>query len=158
MTWSIWRWYTLSVSVAIIDQLAKYAVTQKFLYGAHENIFPGLNLLLVHNRGAAFSFLSDAGGWQRWVFLAISLVASIVLVAWLYRLKTAQFFLSLSLALILGGAIGNLYDRIFLGYVIDFVDVYYKNYHWPVFNVADASITLGAVFLLLESLMVKKHK
>jgi len=158
MTWNVWRWYILSVSVAIIDQLTKYAVTQNFLYGAHENVFPGLNLLLIHNTGAAFSFLSDAGGWQRWLFLTISLVVSIVLVVWLYRLKKPQFFLSLSLALVLGGAIGNLYDRIFLGYVIDFVDVYYKNYHWPVFNVADASITLGAVFLLLESLMVKKHK
>ena len=156
MSWQIARWYVVAIFLLIADQLAKYTITQNFLYGEYINIFPGLDFTLVHNTGAAFSFLSDAGGWQRWLFLIISLVASIVLMVWLYRLKASQFFLSTSLALILGGALGNLYDRIFLGYVIDFIDFYYGMYHWPVFNIADASITLGAVFLIFESFLVSK--
>ncbi|MBT5798525.1 MAG: lipoprotein signal peptidase [Alphaproteobacteria bacterium] len=156
MSWQIARWYVVAIFLLIADQLAKYTITQNFLYGEYINIFPGLDFTLVHNTGAAFSFLSDAGGWQRWLFLIISLVASIVLMVWLYRLKASQFFLSTSLALILGGALGNLYDRIFLGYVIDFIDFYYGIYHWPVFNIADASITLGAVFLIFESFLVSK--
>jgi len=156
MSWQLARWYVVAIVLLIADQLAKYTITQNFLYGEYINIFPGLDFTLVHNTGAAFSFLSDAGGWQRWLFLIISLVASIVLMVWLYRLKASQFFLSTSLALILGGALGNLYDRIFLGYVIDFIDFYYGIYHWPVFNIADASITLGAVFLIFESFLVSK--
>ena len=156
MSWQIARWYVVAIVLLIADQLAKYTITQNFLYGEYINIFPGLDFTLVHNTGAAFSFLSDAGGWQRWLFLIISLAASIVLIVWLYRLKASQFFLSTSLALILGGALGNLYDRIFLGYVIDFIDSYYGIYHWPVFNIADASITLGAVFLIFESFLVSK--
>lgn len=156
MSWQIARWYVVAIVLLIADQLAKYTITQNFLYGEYINIFPGLDFTLVHNTGAAFSFLSDAGGWQRWLFLIISLAASIVLIVWLYRLKASQFFLSTSLALILGGALGNLYDRIFLGYVIDFIDFYYGMYHWPVFNIADASITLGAVFLIFESFLVSK--
>jgi len=156
MSWQIARWYVVAIVLLIADQLAKYTITQNFLYGEYINIFPGLDFTLVHNTGAAFSFLSDAGGWQRWLFLIISLAASIVLIVWLYRLKASQFFLSTSLALILGGALGNLYDRIFLGYVVDFIDFYYGMYHWPVFNIADASITLGAVFLIFESFLVSK--
>ena len=156
MSWQIARWYVVAIFLLIADQLAKYTITQNFLYGEYINIFPGLDFTLVHNTGAAFSFLSDAGGWQRWLFLIISLAVSIVLIVWLYRLKASQFFLSTSLALILGGALGNLYDRIFLGYVIDFIDFYYGIYHWPVFNIADASITLGAVFLIFESFLVSK--
>ena len=156
MSWQIARWYDVAIFLLIADQLAKYTITQNFLYGEYINIFPGLDFTLVHNTGAAFSFLSDAGGWQRWLFLIISLAASIVLIVWLYRLKASQFFLSTSLALILGGALGNLCDRIFLGYVIDFIDFYYGIYHWPVFNIADASITLGAVFLIFESFLVSK--
>jgi signal peptidase II len=114
--------------------------------------------MLVHNTGAAFSFLSDAGGWQRWLFLLISLVVSIILVIWLHRLKENQLVMSLSLTLILGGAVGNLIDRIFLGYVIDFIDIYYKNYHWPVFNLADASITLGAALFILKNFFCQKHR
>jgi signal peptidase II len=113
--------------------------------------------MLVHNTGAAFSFLSDAGGWQRWLFLLISLTVSIILVIWLYRLKENQPVMSFSLTLILGGAVGNLIDRIFLGYIIDFIDIYYKNYHWPVFNLADASITLGAALFILKNFFLTKN-
>ena len=156
MSWQIARWYVLAIFVLIADQFTKHAITQNFLYGESSNIFPGLSFTLVHNTGAAFSFLSDAGGWQRWLLLIISLVISIVLMVWLYRLKASQFFLSTSLALILGGALGNLYDRIFLGYIVDFIDFYYGLYHWPAFNIADASITLGAIFLIFESLLAPK--
>ncbi|MAD57257.1 MAG: signal peptidase II [Porticoccus sp.] len=150
------RWYSLSSFIILVDQLTKSLATKNLLYGEYVNIFSGLNLILVHNTGAAFSFLSDAGGWQRWLFLLVSLSVSIILIIWIFRLKEQQLLESLSLALILGGAIGNLVDRIFLGYIIDFIDIYYKNYHWPVFNVADASITLGVVFFISKNLALKK--
>tara|TARA_B110000459_G_C16609199_1_gene495204 strand:- start:855 stop:1307 length:453 start_codon:yes stop_codon:yes gene_type:complete len=147
----------LSAFVVLADQLTKNIVTENFLYGENFNVFSGVNLILIHNAGAAFSFLSDAGGWQRWLFLLISLIVSIILAAWLYRLKKTQFFMSLSLSLILGGAIGNLIDRIFLGYIIDFIDIFYKSYHWPVFNIADASITLGVAIFIINNLVVSKN-
>ena len=157
MNWTILRWYILSAFVVLADQLTKNIVTENFLYGENLNVFSGVNLILIHNAGAAFSFLSDAGGWQRWLFLLISLIVSIILAAWLYRLKKTQFFMSLSLSLILGGAIGNLIDRIFLGYIIDFIDIFYKSYHWPVFNIADASITLGVAIFIINNLVVSKN-
>tara|TARA_B110000483_G_scaffold58709_1_gene73290 strand:- start:427 stop:879 length:453 start_codon:yes stop_codon:yes gene_type:complete len=147
----------LSAFVVLADQLTKNIVTENFLYGENLNVFSGVNLILIHNAGAAFSFLSDAGGWQRWLFLLISLIVSIILAAWLYRLKKTQFFMSLSLSLILGGAIGNLIDRVFLGYIIDFIDIFYKSYHWPVFNIADASITLGVAIFIINNLVVSKN-
>ncbi len=157
MNWTILRWYILSAFVVLADQLTKNIVTENFLYGENLNVFSGVNLILIHNAGAAFSFLSDAGGWQRWLFLLISLIVSIILAAWLYRLKKTQFFMSLSLSLILGGAIGNLIDRVFLGYIIDFIDIFYKSYHWPVFNIADASITLGVAIFIINNLVVSKN-
>lgn len=157
MNWTILRWYILSAFVVLADQLTKNIVTENFLYGENLNVFSGVNLILIHNAGAAFSFLSEAGGWQRWLFLLISLIVSIILAAWLYRLKKTQFFMSLSLSLILGGAIGNLIDRIFLGYIIDFIDIFYKSYHWPVFNIADASITLGVAIFIINNLVVSKN-
>ena len=157
MNWTILRWYILSAFVVLADQLTKNIVTENFLYGENLNVFSGVNLILIHNAGAAFSFLSEAGGWQRWLFLLISSIVSIILAAWLYRLKKTQFFMSLSLSLILGGAIGNLIDRIFLGYIIDFIDIFYKSYHWPVFNIADASITLGVAIFIINNLVVSKN-
>jgi signal peptidase II len=157
LNWRILRWYFLSVFIIIADQATKNIATKNLLYGEYINIFTGLNLILVHNTGAAFSFLSDAGGWQRWLFLLISLTVSIILVIWLYRLKENQPVMSFSLTLILGGAVGNLIDRIFLGYIIDFIDIYYKNYHWPVFNLADASITLGAALFILKNFFLTKN-
>lgn len=157
MSWSILRWYFLSGFIIIADQATKILVTKNFLYGEHINIFTGFNLILVHNTGAAFSFLSDAGGWQRWLFLLISLTVSIILVIWLNKLRANQLATSFSLTLILGGAVGNLIDRIFLGYIIDFIDIYYKNYHWPVFNLADASITLGVALYILKNFILIRN-
>ncbi len=151
-----WRWYLLACLVVVIDQLTKYWVSSVFSYGETLELLPVLNLTLVHNMGAAFSFLSDAGGWQRWFFTIVSLVVSIVLVVWLYRLPARQTLLATALALVLGGAIGNLWDRVVLGYVVDFIDFYYQRHHWPAFNVADTTITLGAVLLILESFLAPK--
>ena len=152
----VWRWYLLACFIVVIDQLTKYWVSSVFSYGETLELLPVLNLTLVHNMGAAFSFLSDAGGWQRWFFTIVSLAVSIVLVVWLYRLPARQTLLATALALVLGGAVGNLWDRVVFGYVVDFVDFYYQRYHWPAFNVADAAITLGAVLLILESFLAPK--
>jgi signal peptidase II len=150
------RWYLLACLIVVIDQLTKYWVSSVFSYGETLELLPVLNLTLVHNMGAAFSFLSDAGGWQRWFFTIVSLAVSIVLVVWLYQLPARQTLLATALALVLGGAVGNLWDRVVLGYVIDFIDFHFQNHHWPAFIVADAAITLGAVLLILESFLAPK--
>lgn len=116
------------------------------------SVLPYFNLTYVHNTGAAFSFLSDAGGWQRWFFAVLAFVVSIVITVWITRLQKNELMLAAALSMILGGAIGNLIDRLLYGYVIDFVDVYYQNWHWPAFNVADSAITLGVGLMLLETL------
>ncbi len=155
--WSkVGRWYLLAVLIVVLDQLTKQWVSSSFSYGESLELLPFLNLTLVHNMGAAFSFLSDAGGWQRWFFAIVSLIVSVVLIVWLSRLPARQYLLATALALVLGGAIGNLWDRVFLGYVVDFVDIYYQKYHWPAFNVADTAITIGAILLILESLLSSK--
>ena len=155
--WSkVGRWYLLAVLIVVLDQLTKQWVSSSFSYGESLELLPFLNLTLVHNMGAAFSFLSDAGGWQRWFFAIVSLLVSVVLIVWLSRLPARQYLLATALALVLGGAVGHLWDRVFLGYVVDFVDVYYQKYHWPAFNVADTAITIGAILLILESLFVSK--
>lgn len=155
--WSkVGRWYSLAVLIVVLDQLTKQWVSSSFSYGESLELLPFLNLTLVHNMGAAFSFLSDAGGWQRWFFAIVSLIVSVVLIFWLSRLPARQYLLATALALVLGGAIGNLWDRVFLGYVVDFIDVFYQKYHWPAFNIADTSITVGAILLILESLFSSK--
>lgn len=155
--WSkVGRWYLLAILIVVFDQLTKQWVSSSFTYGETLELLPFLNLTLVHNMGAAFSFLSDAGGWQRWFFTIVSLIVSVVLVVWLSRLPAKQYLLATALALVLGGAVGNLWDRVLLGYVVDFVDVYYQKYHWPAFNVADAAITIGAILLIIESLFSSK--
>jgi signal peptidase II len=112
----------------------------------------------VHNTGAAFSFLSDAGGWQRWLFAGLAVGMSIVISVWLTRLKPNETFIAIALSLILGGAIGNLVDRLAYGYVIDFLDIYYGNWHWPAFNIADSAITVGVVLMLIDSFTSKTEE
>jgi signal peptidase II len=158
VSWKLGRWYLLAVLIIFVDQLTKRYISSAFSYGETLEVLPFLNLTLVHNMGAAFSFLSEAGGWQRWFFSIIGVVVTVVIVVWLSRLSARQSLLALALSLVLGGAIGNLWDRILLGYVVDFVDLYYRHYHWPAFNVADAAITLGALLLILESLSASKEK
>lgn len=136
--------------IVALDQLTKYLSKNHLNYAEVQPVFPGFDLLLVHNTGAAFSFLDDAGGWQRWILAGISLVVSAGIALWLWRLPRRQLLLGAALTLILGGALGNLYDRIVLGYVIDFISVYFRDWRFATFNVADAAISTGAALLALD--------
>lgn len=136
--------------VVILDQITKYIAETNLDYRVPDNVFTGLNMTLVYNEGAAFSILSDAGGWQRWFFIALSIVISIALVYWLRNVDKSRVYLAWGLALILGGAIGNLIDRSLYGHVIDFIDVYYSIWHYPAFNIADSAIFVGAGLLILD--------
>ena len=144
-------WYALALLLVLLDQLSKYWVSTSFHYGEARAYSGFFNLVLVHNRGAAFSFLASAAGWQRGFFIAIALVAIVVISLLLARHARDKLF-CLSLALILGGAIGNVIDRIALGYVVDFLDFHFSGWHWPAFNLADSAISAGAVLLVLDSL------
>jgi signal peptidase II len=138
----------------VLDQLTKYLVMQHISYGQVTAIIPSLNLTQTHNVGAAFSFLSSASGWQRWFFMGIASVISLFLIRWLYQLPTKHHGTALGISLVIGGALGNLCDRIIHGYVIDFIQVYYRHWYWPDFNVADSAICVGAVIIIF-SLMRK---
>ncbi|MCV2886127.1 signal peptidase II [Aestuariibacter sp. AA17] len=144
------RFLWLAIIAFIADQWTKQAVVAHIeLYQAIQ-VTPFFNLTHVHNYGAAFSFLADAGGWQRWFFTTIAVVVSGLLLWWMKGLKRDQVMLSVAFALILGGALGNVYDRLVYGYVIDFLDVYYQQWHWPAFNIADSAICVGAVLLIID--------
>jgi signal peptidase II len=143
-------WLELSIVIITIDLLTKYLATQHLQLYVPEPVFAHFNLMLAHNSGAAFSFLADAGGWQRWFFAAIAVTVTAVMVVWIYRLRPNQKWLACALALVIGGALGNLWDRMTLGYVVDFLDFYWGNYHFPAFNVADSAITVGAVMLIID--------
>jgi len=153
---SFWLWLLVSAVVLVLDQTAKYAITQSLVRGEHIAITPFFNLVLAFNQGAAFSFLSDAGGWQRWFFSGIAAGAS-VLIVYLLRKHAAEKLFCAALSFILGGALGNLWDRITLGHVVDFLDFYFGGHHWPAFNLADSVIFIGAALLILDS-FGKKEK
>lgn len=154
---SAWRWYLVAIIVIVLDQISKHWVSAALSYGEPVVFTSFFNFTLLHNPGAAFSFLSDAGGWQRWFFTLVAAVISVVLVIWLARVSEKRYE-ALALALILGGAIGNLYDRVALGYVVDFIVVHYQDYYWPAFNIADSAITVGAVLLILDMLFSKDKR
>ena len=145
-----WGWYTLALCIVVADQLTKFCIQSSFVLYERVSLMPFLDFTLVYNEGAAWSFLSDAGGWQRWLFTALAGTISIVLVVWIHRLEHRQLYLKIALALILGGAIGNLVDRVLLGKVVDFVLVYYQSWFFPAFNLADSAITVGAGFMILD--------
>ncbi len=150
-------WLALSALVIALDQLTKHiAVATLEPYAPHP-VIPGfLNWTLAFNTGAAFSFLHDAGGWQRWLFTALAVVVCSVLVVWLRRLPRDEWRTALPLSLIIGGALGNLIDRVRLGHVTDFIEVYYGQWSWPAFNVADSAISVGAVLLIMFGVMGRK--
>ena len=152
------KWLWLSLLAVILDQASKLAIAGSMQLYQSIEIVPYFNLTYVHNTGAAFSFLSEAGGWQRWFFAGLALVISVVIAVWLARLKRHETLLAVALSLILGGAIGNLIDRLAYGYVIDFLDVYYQTWHWPAFNIAESAITLGVVLMLVESFGLGKSE
>ncbi|MGE0809007.1 MAG: signal peptidase II [Immundisolibacter sp.] len=139
----------LAALVLVLDQASKLAVLRLIEPYQTIPVIPGFNLTLAFNRGASFSFLADAGGWQRWLFSAISVAASVVIVVLLRRTAPGDRLNGIGLSLVLGGAVGNLIDRLWLGHVVDFLDVYYGASHWPAFNVADSAITVGAALLIL---------
>ena len=152
------KWLWLSLLAVILDQGSKLAIAGSMQLYQSIQIMPYFNLTYVHNTGAAFSFLSEAGGWQRWFFAGLALVISVVIAVWLARLKQHETLLAVALSLVLGGAIGNLIDRLAYGYVIDFLDVYYQTWHWPAFNIADSAITLGVILMLVESFGLGKSE
>ena len=150
------NWLWISSLVVVLDQTTKYIADRNLDLRVPVEVFLGLNMTLFYNKGAAFSFLSNAGGWQRWFLMTISFVFSLVLVFWLRNVDKNRKFLAWGLALILGGAIGNLIDRTLYGYVIDFIDFYYDYWHWPAFNIADSAISIGAGLLILDMFTYKE--
>jgi signal peptidase II len=145
------RWLALSAAIVAADLATKAWMSAAFRYGETLEVLPFFNLVLVHNAGAAFSFLAGAGGWQRWFFTAVAVAISAVIV-WMLRKPGNGRLLSAALALVLGGAIGNLYDRVTLGHVVDFVQLHAAGYYFPAFNVADSAITVGVALLIWDSL------
>jgi signal peptidase II len=149
-----WRWLPLTAVVILLDQVTKQLIVDRFKFGETRELLPVLDLQLVYNTGAAFSFLASASGWQRWFFAALALGVGAVIVVWLKRLKArSQWLLSSALSLILAGALGNVIDRIRIGHVIDFILVHWEDASFPAFNVADSAITVGAAMLLLDALL-----
>ncbi|MAI53806.1 MAG: signal peptidase II [Gammaproteobacteria bacterium] len=157
------RMLGVSLVIVLLDQITKQVMDgwlglcQPYAC-ERQHILPFFQLVVLYNEGAAFSFLADAGGWQRWVLSGVSLTVSIGICIWLLRLTSEQRILRWSLALILGGALGNLIDRALFGHVIDFLVLYYDPYYFPAFNVADAAISLGACGLLLDMFLTKETK
>ena len=152
------NWMILAALVVIADQITKHYATLELKMYKAVAVMPMFNFTLMHNEGAAFSFLSDAGGWQRWFFTIISLVVSILLVFWIRKLKPEEKFQAMAFSLILGGAVGNLIDRVRFGYVVDFIEIYYHQYSWPAFNIADSAITIGVIILIVDTLFPSLFK
>ena len=142
-------WLGIALVVVLLDQVSKIMMSQFLLYGQSEAITSYFNLVMVYNKGAAFSFLSDQPGWQRYFFTAVSVIASLFIL-WMLRRHPTQRLFCWALALILGGAVGNLIDRVAYGHVIDFLDFHVGGWHWPAFNVADSAITVGAILFVLD--------
>jgi signal peptidase II len=153
VAWTRWLWVSLAVLVA--DLATKAWISSAFAYGERREITPFFNLVLVYNKGAAFSFLAEAGGWQRWFFTVVTVAISVAILVMLRRHRGSRL-LACALALVLGGALGNLYDRVTLGHVVDFVQLHAGGYYWPAFNVADSAISVGVALLVWDSLRGEK--
>jgi len=144
-------WLGIAMIIVLLDQLSKITLSRMMVFGQFDTITSFFNLVMVYNRGAAFSFLADQPGWQRYFFAGVSLLASLLII-WMLKRHSGQRLFCWAMTLILGGALGNLIDRIAYGYVIDFLDFHVGGFHWPAFNVADSAITLGAVLFILDEL------
>ncbi len=158
------KWLWLSVLVVCLDLWTKNLASQYLQLHEPVAVIPGFNLTLMHNYGAAFSFLGDAGGWQRWFFICLTLAVSAFIIIWLYGLKARQRWMACALAMILGGAAGNLWDRVTLGYVIDYIDISlsflpWRLFNpWPAFNIADSAIFIGAAMLIIDAIWFSEAK
>jgi signal peptidase II len=148
-----WRWLPVTIGVIVLDQATKAWMVQHFRLYESVHVLPVLDITLMFNTGAAFSFLSDASGWQKWLFVGLALIVGLAILGWLRRLSArSQALLCCSLTLILGGALGNVIDRLRIGHVVDFVSAHWgRTYYFPAFNVADSAITVGAILLLLDA-------
>ncbi len=146
----LYKWLSISAVIVMVDLYTKHLIQRAFEYGEHLTITSFFDLVRYHNEGAAFSFLAEAGGWQKWFFSGISVVA-ILVITYLIQKNQNQKLFCLGLALVLGGAIGNLYDRLTLGYVVDFLSFHVNDLFWPAFNVADSAICVGVALLLMDS-------
>lgn len=151
------RWVSIAVVIAVLDQVTKEIILGRFAEGESVPVTSFFSLVLAFNTGAAFSFLADAGGWQRIFFIVIAATA-VVVILWLLQKHSDEPVFCLGLSLILGGAIGNLWDRVWLGKVVDFLLFFYRDWHWPAFNVADSAITIGAVILIVDSFTGAKQR
>jgi signal peptidase II len=149
---SLWQWLGLAFIILLVDQFTKVLIIGYYHLGDSTYVTSFFNVVRVHNFGAAFSFLSDASGWQRWFFTALGFIAAAVIV-WMLKSHSAQKLFSFAMACILGGAIGNVVDRLAYGYVVDFLDFHWRGMHFPAFNVADSAITIGAACLILDELL-----
>lgn len=153
---SLFPWLGLALILLIADQFTKVLILGYYQHGDATYVTTFFNIVRVHNSGAAFSFLASASGWQRWFFTAIGIAAAIFIV-WMLKSHSGQKLFSFALACILGGAVGNVIDRLLHGYVVDFLDFHYAGWHFPAFNIADAAITVGAVCLILDELLRVKR-
>ena len=151
------RWLALTAAVIAADQWSKQLLQDALQLAESRFLLPVLNIVRAHNRGAAFSMFAAAAGWQRWVFSAVAVGVSVALILWLRRLERGATLLAAALALILGGAIGNVIDRLRLGYVVDFIQVHWQQHYFPAFNVADSAITIGAGLLLLDAMLTGRR-
>jgi signal peptidase II len=150
-------WLLLSALVVLADQVSKSYITSHYGEFEFTTVLPILDITRMHNVGAAFSFLAGASGWQRWLFISLAVVVSIGIVVWLYRMPRSQGLLACGLSLVLGGAIGNVIDRVRLGAVVDFIHFHWDRAYFPAFNVADSAITVGAACLILDALLEPKR-
>jgi signal peptidase II len=150
-------WLLLSALVVLADQVSKSYITSHYGEFEFTTVLPILDITRMHNVGAAFSFLATASGWQRWLFISLAVVVSIGIVVWLYRMPRSQGLLACGLSLVLGGAIGNVIDRVRLGAVVDFIHFHWDRAYFPAFNIADSAITVGAACLILDALLEPKR-
>ena len=154
-----WRWLPIAAFVIVLDQVTKIWVQRTFEYAESVTLLPVLNFTLRYNTGAAFSFLADASGWQRWFFSGLAVIVAVAIIVWLRRLDgRAQARLALSLSLIMAGALGNVIDRLYLGHVVDFIHVHWGDAHFPAFNIADSAITIGAILMLIDAYLDGKRE
>jgi signal peptidase II len=150
------KWLVVSALIILFDQVTKLLISRQFILYEEHPILPFFNLTFKHNQGAAFGFLANAGGWQQVFFCGIAIVMSVVLTIWLCKLQKNERWTAFAVALIIGGALGNLIDRLVLGYVVDYIDFYIKNWHFATFNLADSAISVGAAILIIEAIFSYK--